>query len=86
MNTLLDSHVLHAYNHDIANSFFRAGEIEAWGRGIERIFQARREDGAPAPELKYEANGLCLEFPSAKDDLDIVAGNQTATSKERKLR
>ena len=25
------------YNPDIANILFRAGEVETWGRGIERI-------------------------------------------------
>ena len=29
---------------NIANAFFRAGEIEAWGRGIQRILQACREE------------------------------------------
>jgi len=30
-------HPSQPFNPDIANAFFRAGEIEAWGRGIERI-------------------------------------------------
>ena len=33
------------YNPDIANTFFRAGEIEAWGRGIDRIITACKNDG-----------------------------------------
>ena len=37
VETLLSSHRSMPYNPDIANTFFRAGEIEAWGRGIERI-------------------------------------------------
>ena len=40
VETLLSSHRSMPYNPDIANTFFRAGEIEAWGRGIERIITA----------------------------------------------
>jgi predicted HTH transcriptional regulator len=41
-----------------SNAFFRAGEIEAWGRGIERIFTACREAGTPVPNLRFESSGL----------------------------
>ena len=37
VDTLLSSHRSMPYNPGIANTFFRAGEVEAWGRGIERI-------------------------------------------------
>lgn len=40
VETLLSSHRSFPYNPDIANAFFRSGEIEAWGRGIERIITA----------------------------------------------
>lgn len=46
----------------IANAFFRAGEIEAWGRGVERIFAACEVAGTPKPVLRYESSGMCLEF------------------------
>ena len=45
VETLLSSHRSMPYNPDIANTFFRAGEIEAWGRGIERIITACKNDG-----------------------------------------
>ena len=45
VETLLSSHRSIPYNLDIANTFFRAGEIEAWGRGIERIITACKNDG-----------------------------------------
>ena len=46
------------YNPDIANAFFRAGEIEAWGRGIERIVEACKGTGTPEPQFKYDGGGL----------------------------
>lgn len=59
---LKGKHASHPFNPDIANAFFRAGQIEAWGRGIERIVEACREAGTPAPDLRYESTGLWLEF------------------------
>jgi ATP-dependent DNA helicase RecG len=47
---------------DVANAFFRAGMIEAWGRGIERILQACRAAGTPAPVFRSEQSGLWAEF------------------------
>jgi len=50
------------YNPDIANTFFRAGEIEAWGRGIERIITACKNDGFSTPEFRYDASGIWTTF------------------------
>lgn len=49
-------------NPDIANAFFRAGEIEAWGRGIERIMDACRDAGFAEPAIEYETTGLWINF------------------------
>lgn len=35
--TLMQKHRSLPHNPDIANTFFRAGFIESWGRGIEKI-------------------------------------------------
>lgn len=37
VDTLFSSHGRQPYTPNIANMFFRAGEIEAWERGIECI-------------------------------------------------
>ena len=62
METLLPSHRSMPYNPDIANTFFRAGEIEAWGRGIERIITACKNDGFSTPEFRYDASGIWTTF------------------------
>ena len=64
---LKGKHPSHPFNPDVANAFFRAGQIEAWGRGIERIVEACRGAGAPEPELRYEGAGLWVEFPFPQD-------------------
>lgn len=75
--TLLAPHSSRPFNPEIANAFFRVGEIEAWGRGIERIYEVCREEGNPLPELKYEAGGLWLEFPFAAAYLSVMGGGKT---------
>ncbi|NOT56993.1 MAG: winged helix-turn-helix transcriptional regulator, partial [Deltaproteobacteria bacterium] len=80
--TLRSRHVSHPFNPELANVFFRAGEIEAWGRGIEQIFQTCRDEAVPEPQVTYEANGLWMEFPFADDYLRAVApgaGHQAIT-------
>lgn len=67
---LLAKHASIPFNPDVANVFFRAGMIEAWGRGFERILEACREAGAPEPEVRYEHTGLWVIFnypPSADE-------------------
>jgi hypothetical protein len=59
----LQPHSSRPYNPIIANAFFRAGEIEAWGRGIQQIVDACREAGAPEPTFDYVSGDLWIEFP-----------------------
>ncbi|MFZ1631871.1 MAG: ATP-binding protein, partial [Anaerolineae bacterium] len=59
---LLEKHSSEPYNPDVANAFFRAGMIEAWGRGIEKILAACQAAGMPAPELRYGQTGLWIVF------------------------
>lgn len=61
-DALLSSHRSMPYNPDIANTFFRTGEIEAWGRGIERIITACKNDGFSTPEFRYDASGIWTTF------------------------
>ena len=53
------------HNPRIAYAFFRAGMIEAWGRGIRRIVDICREAGNPTPTWRLEAggDGLWVRFP-----------------------
>ncbi|WP_285822064.1 helix-turn-helix domain-containing protein [Xylanibacter muris] len=70
METLLSSHRSFPYNPDIANTFFHSGEIEAWGRDIERIIIACKNDGFSTPEFRYDASGIWtifkFEYPERK--------------------
>ena len=62
LEKLMGKHASHPYNPDIANAFFRAGLIESWGRGIERIIEACDKEGYPAPQWMLEPGGLWVTF------------------------
>jgi len=78
---LLQKHPSRPFNPDIANAFFRAGLIESWGRGIERILEECRAAGVPDPKLRDEPDGLWVEFgispgsvkSSVKSSVKIIA-------------
>ncbi|MDR1531979.1 MAG: hypothetical protein LBS62_07315 [Clostridiales bacterium] len=38
------------------STFFLAGMIESWGRGIEKITEACKKAGKPAPSIKFKYN------------------------------
>ena len=60
---LIEEHASRPYNPAVAYAFFRAGMIEAWGRGIRRITTACEAAGNPLPLWRIEpGGGLWLEF------------------------
>ena len=50
------------YNPDLAGTFYRAGYIEAWGRGIQKICEACEELGAPMPEYILIGDDLTVKL------------------------
>jgi ATP-dependent DNA helicase RecG len=59
---LLAKHPSEPFNPQVAGTFFRAGVIESWGRGVERIVAACRSEGRPDPEFQMEATGVWVIF------------------------
>jgi len=49
-------------NPDIAATFFRAGEVEAWGQGIERVQTYCTDYGCPVPEWRFDGAGIWTVF------------------------
>lgn len=62
VNNLLKKHASKPYNPDIANTLFRSGYIESWGRGIEKMMNYCLEAGIPAPTYFFEASDFLVEF------------------------
>ncbi len=79
---LKGKHPSHPFNPDVANAFFRAGLIEAWGRGIERIMEACRAAKTREPRLRYEPSGLWVEFSFAETPQGELDGASVETSVE----
>ena len=50
------------YNPLIASVFFLAGFIESWGRGIEKMCNACRENGNPLPEFEVSSDDVTITF------------------------
>ena len=60
VDTLMEPHESKPYNPDIASVFYRAGFIETWGQGIQKICDECRDLGADIPS--YELIGTTLRI------------------------
>ena len=67
LDKLMSKHASCPFNPDIANTFFRAGLIESWGRGIERMIDTCRESNYPLPKWQLEPGGLWVVFEFSKE-------------------
>lgn len=64
--TLLKPHKSRPYNPDIANTFFRAGYVETWGRGIQKICESCNRHRIPKPEYKVLGGDITVKFTVLK--------------------
>lgn len=62
VETLMERHDSIPYNPDIANVFYRAGFIENWGQGIQKICDECREIGADLPVYELTGTVLRIQF------------------------
>ena len=66
------------HNPLIANGFFRSGQIEAWGRGIEKMKTGCLADNLPEPEFVIMPNvfSVCFRIRNSNTrSKDIYAEN-----------
>ncbi len=75
VETLMQSHRSVPFNPSIANAFYRAGYIEAWGRGIQKIMEACHELGTPDPEYTVLGDDLTVKFTAL--DSSVVTGSKS---------
>lgn len=64
--TLMNRHRSEQYNPKIANAFFRAGYVEAWGRGIENMCKLCRDYGVRT-EYTVHPGDVMLAFFAASE-------------------
>ena len=67
--TLMQPHDSIPYNPDIANVFYRAGYIETWGQGIQKICDECTALGAELPRYEILGTGIRVYFPALKSAL-----------------
>ncbi|MCD8214322.1 MAG: putative DNA binding domain-containing protein [Clostridiales bacterium] len=64
--TLMKRHRSRPYNPRIANAFFRAGYVESWGRGIQKICENCQEYGIDLPEYTVHSEDIMLKLTALK--------------------
>ena len=60
--TLLKLHSSHPRNRNIANAFFKAGFIDAWGRGYKKIREGFEAASLPMPKVENFCGGVRVTF------------------------
>ncbi len=73
---LMGKHPSVPYNPLIANAFFRAGYIESWGRGIEKINRECKEHDIAPPIYDYGMSGLMVTFHANPRHMGEALGEQ----------
>ena len=78
VETLMQTHRSVPFNPSIANAFYRAGYIEAWGRGIQKIIEACRLSGTPDPEYSVLGDDLTVKFTARQGTIskDVIPPNR----------
>ena len=62
---LLRPHRSRPWNPLIAQTFYRCGIIESWGRGTLKMAELMKQAGLPEPEIEAYAGEVCVRFKSA---------------------
>ncbi len=69
VDTFMEAHNSEPYNPNIANVFYRAGFIENWGQGIQKICKECRAIGAELPEYELIGTLLRVKFNALQSAL-----------------
>jgi ATP-dependent DNA helicase RecG len=62
VENLTHKHPSRPFNPDVANTLFRAGYIESWGRGTLKMINECRRHALPVPRYIFDAGGCTVEF------------------------
>jgi ATP-dependent DNA helicase RecG len=76
LEILMGKHASRPYNPNIANTFYLAGFIESWGRGIEKIFGACEEDGVLVPIYTVNPGDIMIKFTAPEDRIITSRRNE----------
>ena len=74
---LFAEHASQPRNRNIANAFYKAGFIETWGRGINKIRQGLKSVGLPEPKIENHISGTLITI-YRKNAINV--GNMSETN------
>ncbi len=77
LEKLLGKHPSSPFNPLLASAFFRAGYVESWGRGIEKIDRECRAHGMAPPAYDASMSGLMLTFKANPAHLVAALGHES---------
>jgi len=69
---IFESHSSYPRNKHIANAFYRAGFIENWGRGIQKIVDGMKAAGLPTPKIEDFGRGVKITLCRPTTYMDIL--------------
>jgi ATP-dependent DNA helicase RecG len=73
VSDLLSRRISVPHNPNIANAFFRSGQVETWGRGIEKIETACKNESKPAPVFLVSATSMQVTFFVPVADISVTS-------------
>jgi ATP-dependent DNA helicase RecG len=73
LDSLMSGPVSMPHNPLIANAFFRSGQIELWGRGVEKIINGCIADDLPEPEFDISTRMFSVCF-HIRDNNNAITG------------
>jgi ATP-dependent DNA helicase RecG len=79
----MNKHPSIPFNPDVANAFFRAGMIEAWGRGTVQIINDCRRAKIPVPSYRYDMSGFIMEFKYFPASITIIKISKSSSMSEK---
>ena len=70
--TLFSSHESKLINPNIAVGFFRAGLVERFGSGIQKIVSSCKINGNPKPTYKIQSDMITLKIKSRPENVELA--------------
>ncbi len=77
LQKLFGKHPSNPFNPLLASAFFRAGYVEAWGRGIEKMYRECVGHDIPAPIFDTSMSGLMVTFEANPAHLVAALGKKS---------
>ena len=74
---LYGKHSSRPHNRNIADTMFKAGFIDTWGRGYKKIREGFEKAGLPMPTVKSHCGGTLVTFQRG---YDVVSGRKNVVS------